>query len=143
MRNILLSVKQSSTGEQLQISRMTMKRTYLPCNVVHYPHFPHLFYLPSPSHASILSSSFSSLIRVVKADRLMSIKSISEAIPGLLAYSERHFSRVDRCVTVLSSIPPTGSALFCCLFTLFSCHSLHQLPTSPHLEYLYPFFKFL
>ena len=39
-----------------------------------------------------------SIIRVVRTDRLMSIRSISESIPGLLAYSERHFSRVDRCL---------------------------------------------
>ena len=37
-----------------------------------------------------------SLIRVVKTERLMANKSISESIPGLLAYSERHYSRVDR-----------------------------------------------
>jgi hypothetical protein len=37
-----------------------------------------------------------SIIRVVKTDRIMAIKSVSETIPGLLAYSERHYSRVDR-----------------------------------------------
>lgn len=39
---------------------------------------------------------FCSVIRVIRTERLMSVRSISEAIPGLLAYSERHFSRVDR-----------------------------------------------
>ena len=37
-----------------------------------------------------------SIIRVHKVDHVMSLNGVSEAIPAILSYSERHFQRVDK-----------------------------------------------
>ena len=37
-----------------------------------------------------------SIIRVHKVDHVMSINGVSEAIPAILSYSERHFQRIDK-----------------------------------------------
>jgi len=47
-------------------------------------------------HAYVSQALLAALVRVVRTDRLLTLRAFAEATPGLLAYSERHFSRVDR-----------------------------------------------
>ena len=47
-------------------------------------------------HSFLSQCLINTLIRVVKVDRLSKIKDVVLALPGLLAYTERHFQRLDR-----------------------------------------------
>ena len=43
----------------------------------------------------VCQALLSSFIRVFKSENLMNIKSVAEVVPGLVAYSERHYTRLD------------------------------------------------
>ena len=47
-------------------------------------------------NAHLSQLALSSLLRTLGVERLLSIKQIANAVPALLAYSERHFQRIDR-----------------------------------------------
>jgi len=47
-------------------------------------------------HSLLAQLAFSSLLRTIGVERLLSLKEVAEAIPALLAYSERHYQRIDR-----------------------------------------------
>lgn len=47
-------------------------------------------------HGFVSQMLISSLLRVVRVDRLQGLRPILEKCAGLLAYSERHFNRIDR-----------------------------------------------
>ena len=47
-------------------------------------------------HCFVSQVVLSSVIRVVGADRLVAMKKLGQVMPGLLAYSERHHSRISK-----------------------------------------------
>jgi len=47
-------------------------------------------------HTAICQTLVSSLLQVVRLDRLLSIPAFAAALPGLISYSERHFHRLDK-----------------------------------------------
>lgn len=47
-------------------------------------------------NAHLSQLALSSLLRTLGVERLLSIKQVANAVPALLAYSERHFQRIDR-----------------------------------------------
>jgi len=47
-------------------------------------------------YSFVSQSLLNTLIRVIRVDRLTKIKEVALALPGLLAYTERHFQRLDR-----------------------------------------------
>ena len=47
-------------------------------------------------HCFVSQVVLSSVIRVVGAERLVAMRKLGQVIPGLLAYSERHHSRISK-----------------------------------------------
>ena len=47
-------------------------------------------------HAQLSQLALASLLRTLGVERLLALRQVADAVPALLAYSERHFQRVDR-----------------------------------------------
>lgn len=47
-------------------------------------------------HTAICQTLISSLLQVIRLDRLLSLPAFAAALPALISYSDRHFHRLDK-----------------------------------------------